>query len=334
MKRYDEGNMRRLENETAGRRRWAIRCRTIAIALLTFMTPVFADETSRLGADCVLEPGPPHAVVRVIDAETIRLDDTSEVRLIGALAPRAPEADAEWPPERDAKAALAGMVMGQTVRLAFSGRRTDRYGRLLAHVFIDRDSKNGWVQGELLKSGHARAYGLPSNVACLDELIAAEGQARLSGQGLWSNAGYAIRASAETAQLNLLRDTFQLIEGRIVQVSRTKNHVYLNFGADWRNDFTAGVTLDRTSRDWAEALAQLEGRRVRVRGWIERHNGPYVAITDRSQVEVLADELPLEPQPRRKRSRKPPPGTQTTNPPEDPAADAATPADAGPAPKH
>ena len=125
--------------------------------------------------------------------------------LIGALAPRAPDAaepdaDAasEWPPERDAKAALTGMVMGQTVRLAFSGRRTDRYGRLLAHVFIDHDGERAWVQGELLKSGHARAYGLPQNVACLDELIAAEAQARLSGQGLWSSAGYSVRASAES----------------------------------------------------------------------------------------------------------------------------------------
>ena len=103
------------------------------------------------------------------------------------------------------------------------------------------------MQGELLRTGHARAYALPQNVSCLDELIAAEAQARLSGQGLWSSAGYSVRASAELAQLNLLRDTFQLIEGRIVQVSRTKNHVYLNFGADWRNDFTAGIALDRSS---------------------------------------------------------------------------------------
>ena len=246
--------MRRLENETACCHSWTVGPLTIAIALLTFMAPVFADEAITLGPDCVLEPGPPHAVVRVIDAETIRLDDTSEVRLIGALAPRAPDAaepdaDAasEWPPERDAKAALTGMVMGQTVRLAFSGRRTDRYGRLLAHVFIDHDGERAWVQGELLRTGHARAYALPQNVSCLDELIAAEAQARLSGQGLWSSAGYSVRASAELAQLNLLRDTFQLIEGRIVQVSRTKNHVYLNFGADWRNDFTAGIALDRSS---------------------------------------------------------------------------------------
>ena len=100
---------------------------TIAIALLAFMAPVFADEAITLGPDCVLELGPPHAVVRVIDAETIRLDDTSEVRLIGALAPRAPDAaepdaDAsEWPPERDAKAALTDMVMGRRFGWLFPG---------------------------------------------------------------------------------------------------------------------------------------------------------------------------------------------------------------------
>ncbi len=43
---------------------------------------------------CELHAGPTRAVVRVIDAETVLLDDGREVRLIGALAPRSPDMSA------------------------------------------------------------------------------------------------------------------------------------------------------------------------------------------------------------------------------------------------
>ncbi len=69
--------------------------------------------------------------------------------------------------ERAAIAALDDLVRGQSVELAFSGRRSDRYGRLLAHVFLRRGGERVWVQGELLSSGHARAYGLPGSLACM-----------------------------------------------------------------------------------------------------------------------------------------------------------------------
>ena len=39
-----------------------------------------------------LEPGPARTVTRIIDGETAALDDGTELRLIGALAPRAIDA--------------------------------------------------------------------------------------------------------------------------------------------------------------------------------------------------------------------------------------------------
>jgi micrococcal nuclease len=96
----------------------------------------------------------------------VLLDDNEEVRLIGALAPRSPDANPgaqAWPPEEDALAALRGLVLGRSVSLAFSGRSVDRYQRRLAHLFFDREGDRVWVQGELLSGGHARAYGLPGS---------------------------------------------------------------------------------------------------------------------------------------------------------------------------
>lgn len=253
----------------------------------------FADELK--SEPCSLSPGPTRAVVRVLDAETIVLDDGSEVRLIGALAPRLPEVAAGapvWPPERDAEAALSELILGRSVELGFAGRRTDRHGRLLAHVFLNSDAGRIWVQGHLLSHGHARAYGLPESTSCLTELLAHERLAREGRTGLWSNAAYQERGAYRTYELLRYRNTFQIVRGRVTNAAETKKYVYLNFGSDWRQDFTAGVPLRSVGRSPAllEWLKALKGRSVRVRGWIERRNGPFIEVTDPMQIEVVDHE--------------------------------------------
>ena len=178
-------------------------------------------------ADCSLEAGPLRAVVKVIDGETLALDDGSEVRLIGALSPRGPDSGSDaltWPPERDAMAALEALVLGKSVELGFAGRKTDRYGRQLAHVHLRDGDSRIWLQEHLLRGGHARAYALR-----------------------------------------------------------------LNFGSNHREDFTANIrpadrkVIEQTGLD----LKSLEGRRVRIRGWIEWRGGPAIEVHDRSQIDVL-----------------------------------------------
>jgi endonuclease YncB( thermonuclease family) len=236
-------------------------------------------------------------VVRVLDSETVLLDDTREVRLIGALAPRAPDmrpdADA-WPPEAAAIEALRALVQGRTVELAYAGRRSDRYGRLLAHLFLDRGGERVWVQGELLKAGHARAYGLPGSFTCMPEMLAHERVARSANTGLWSNGAYRTRSALRAGALMRYRNSYQVVEGRLAHVAPTKARTYLNFGADWRRDFTAGIEAGvlRANPEWAKTLSALEGRRIEVRGWIEYRNGPYIKVEDPSQVAIVEEGAP------------------------------------------
>jgi len=243
-------------------------------------------------ASCELQAGPTRAVVRVIDAETVLLDDHSEVRLIGALAPRAPDMAAEapaWPPEQQAEAALRALVLGRSVEIAYAEHRRDRYGRLLAHLFLNRNGERVWVQGELLSSGHARAYGLPGSFACMRELLAHENVARLSRAGLWANAAYAARRAFRTREILRQRNTYQIVEGRVARVATSKSRTYLNFGRDWRTDFTAGIAtrLVKKEPDLAKLLASLEGKRIEVRGWIEYRSGPFIEVEDPSQIAIV-----------------------------------------------
>ncbi len=244
--------------------------------------------------ECRVEATMVRTAVKVIDGETLVLDDGSEVRLVGAMSPRASDVAAEHatlPLEGRAKSELEALVLGKSVALAFDGRRSDRYGRLLAHVFMGAAPSRVWVQGHMLKRGLARVASMPGSVACLEALIVHERVAREAAAGLWSEAVYQIRSADRTAELLRYRSTYQIVEGRIASASERSGRIFLNFGQDWRNDFTAG--LDAAAARLASAsgldVMGLGGRLVRVRGWIERRGGPYVAVHHPHQIELVAE---------------------------------------------
>jgi endonuclease YncB( thermonuclease family) len=238
-----------------------------------------------------LEAGPTRTVARIVDGETVVLDDGTELRLIGALVPRAIDAGAEpgmWPLEVAAQEELRALILGRSIGLAFDGARTDRYGRLQAHVFsIDGDQPR-WVQGHLLQQGLARAYAQEGNRACSAEALEAERVAREARRGLWADAAYQTRPAALFRELSRYLGTFQVVEGRIARIGVGRGTIYLNFGND-RQEFS--VSLRRGDRGLLGAHADdpkaLEGRYARVRGWIEHRSGPTINLSTAGLIEVL-----------------------------------------------
>lgn len=242
-----------------------------------------------------LEPGPTHSVIRVLDGETVVLDDGGELRLVGALAPRALEVEAEagaWPAEAAAAQALRALVLGRSIELRFGHDRTDRYGRLEAQAFLlDEDGGRRWIQGLLLQQGHARAYAPAGDAGCGADLLAAERPAREARRGLWANAAYQVRPADNAAELARYRATFQVIEGIVIRVATVREAIYLNFDRNWRRGFS--VALRRNESGLLGAYAgnpkALEGRGVRVRGWIEQRGGaPVIDASAGALIEVLA----------------------------------------------
>ena len=105
--------------------------------------------------------------------------------------------------------------------------------------------------------------------------------------GLLGNAVVALLDAP--AELAALRGTFHLGRGRVLKAARVMGRVYLNFGDDWRQDFT--VTVDSRARRMfkkagVDPLA-FKGREVRVRGWLKKWNGPMIDATHPEQIEVL-----------------------------------------------
>ncbi len=238
-----------------------------------------------------LKPGPKAIVGAVVDGDTVVLErpvmGATRIRLVGIQAPKLPLGRKNfpaWPLAAGSKRALEKLTLGKTVSLSFGGSKKDRHGRLLAHLHAPGGV---WVQGEMLSQGMARVYSFSDNRGAVAEMLALEGKARRAKRGIWGLDFYAVKTPRD---LGPLIGTFQLVTGRVLKAARVKSRVYLNFGPDWRKDFT--ITLKTSARRLfatagVDPLA-LEGRMVRVRGWLKKFNGPMIDATHPEQIEVIS----------------------------------------------
>jgi micrococcal nuclease len=128
-------------------------------------------------------------VVRVVDGDTIRVrmgDRIEKVRYIGVNTPelhhprRGPGRDID-PGGREAADVNHHLVSGKHVRLEFDVRERDRYGRLLAYVWVG----DVMVNAELVRRGYAQVMTVPPNVRYQSLFLSLERAAREGGRGLW-----------------------------------------------------------------------------------------------------------------------------------------------------
>lgn len=254
---------------------------------------------------CALVRGPSATVTSVVDGDTVLLADGSTVRLAGVLAPR-PSDVAEpgvlWPAAEASREHLAALVSGRTVLLGFAGRRSDRWGTLVAHVFVARMVDGVahpalWVQGRLLSDGHARAHTQPGMTACARELALHEEVGRGIRRGLWADPHYAVLRADQTRALSAAAGTYVLAEGRVVQVAESRGGTAVRFGADPRRDFAVLLTpvVRRAFVAAGIDLKALAGRLVRVRGWVAVRGGPFIDLHHPQQIEIADVPAPMNP---------------------------------------
>lgn len=234
-----------------------------------------------------LGDGGEYEVAGIVDGDTIILDDGREVRLVGIQAPKLPlgrEDFKAWPLGYEAKTRVQSLVGGRMVRLHLGAQPVDRHGRVLAHVIRSADGL--WLQGTLLEEGLARVYTFPDNRLMADEMLALERGARDAGAGVWALPYYAIR-TPDTVRFD--EGSYQLVEGRVLDAAQVRGRVYLNFGANWRTDFTVKIEKRHVAafEDMGLDPLSLKGQRIRVRGWVGLENGPMITLDHPERLEVL-----------------------------------------------
>ena len=132
---------------------------------------------------------------RVVDGDTIELRDGRLVRYIGIDTPEVRRRVAgRWTEDPEpfglaAAAANRALVDGRTVRLEYDIQRTDRYGRLLAYVYVRlADGAEVMVNERLVAEGIAQPMTIPPNVRHAERFRALADEARRGRRGLWGTA--------------------------------------------------------------------------------------------------------------------------------------------------
>ncbi len=233
--------------------------------------------------------GAPTVIATVIAGDTVRDAAGTAVRLAGIEVPRAPldlRADAPWPLAAAARVALANLVGGRSVELIPAGEGTpDRHGRLPAYL---RLADGTLAQEALLAEGLARARWLPGEGDCFVAFRDAEIPARAARKGLWASPHYATRLPDDPS-LGTRNGLYELVEGRVISVGHGFRMVFLDFGRNFRRDFTVMVPPAVADAMLAAGLPadSLLDRRIRVRGVIEESGGPAIRLNDPAEIEVL-----------------------------------------------
>ena len=258
-----------------------IRAATLLALIVLSLAP-----SARAAGPQALATGGGGVVREVVSGDMLVLTDGRVVKLAGIQAPKVNAGrnrPFKWPLAEEAKKALERLALGRNVTLYFGGVRQDRHDRLPAQLVRDDGL---WLQGELLGQGWARVYASTDLAVLGGELYAREAAARQTRLGIWNLPFYAVRGPEG---LGHDYDSFQIVEGRILAAAQAKGQIFLNFGPDWRTDFTIRVPRRavRAFRQLHGDPARLQGRLIRVRGWVYRHNGPEIELVHPEQMERL-----------------------------------------------
>lgn len=209
-------------------------------------------------------------------AQDITMAETGTVRLACIDIPEDFEARA-----RERVQALLDASNGALKLWHEKEAEPDRHDRLNVQA---RTEDGTWLQAELVRDGLARIFPCVEQDGIPPLLRLYEDTARANDAGLWGDWRYDVKTPERAAKFT---NSFQVVEATVVDVAERRSALYVNFGEDWRTDFTVMIEksdLRKLRRDGMEPL-DWKDKTIRVRGWLEKYNGPLIRVRRMSQVE-------------------------------------------------
>lgn len=118
-------------------------------------------------------------VKRVVDGDTVVLENGSIVRYVGITAPENND-----PFEKESTEENRKLVEGKTVSLEYDNYKGDKFGRILAYLVVN--GKN--ISVELARKGLAQVviYQHKKPFIYANELLKAQNEAKKKKLGIWS----------------------------------------------------------------------------------------------------------------------------------------------------
>lgn len=228
-----------------------------------------------------------YKVQKVIDGDTIRLANGRLLRYIGIDTPeiRVKNGDnfiySPQPFALEAKEYNQSLVFGKTIKVEYDVEKQDRYGRLLGYCFAD----GVFVNAKLLEEGYAVIYTYPPNIKYSDLFYKLQTDARKKNRGLWGS--YQV-INSENAQSYI--GQIRTVQGSVKSTHKSAKCVSLNFGDDWRTDFTVVIfnnSMDSFRKKGINPLSFYQGKLVEVTGRIREYNGPEIIVNTPLEIEII-----------------------------------------------
>ncbi|MBH0228829.1 thermonuclease family protein [Halobacillus yeomjeoni] len=150
------------------------------------------EEEAKAKAEAEKKKNAPNATVtRVVDGDTLKVNMNGKEEEIRLLLIDTPETvhpnEPVQPFGPEASQFVKDTLSGQQVRVQVGKEARDKYGRMLAYVYIGEET----IQEKLLRKGLARTAYLYNDLTLLDRFHNAQANAMSSGIGVWSIPGYA-----------------------------------------------------------------------------------------------------------------------------------------------
>lgn len=246
--------------------------------LVSLVPKTHAAEAPAIPPDCQLKNAYTRQLSDVSDAENLVLSDGSEVNLNILTS------DLDDPVVLNALKKLVGKTV-TILQAKNSDHPPDRYGRLSGQVMVHNNEQRTWLQASLISQGIAQTRIARTPSPCLTALLQLEATARQRKKGHWSTGLFKVLPASEPELLLKEADSYSIVEGTITRRSKSRGRVYLNFGKDWKQDFTVRIPARLLENN--QIGTQLDkGSRVRVRGWITSKNGPLMDVQNLDALEL------------------------------------------------
>lgn len=209
-----------------------------------------------------------------------------------AAAPPAVEVTGIGAPTAGEPPAMPALV-GQRRAAKEGARRPSREDRAQNRAPPPGEAPGEDLAAMLIRAGAGYARPMAGDDACRAERLAAEDEARTARRGLWALA-VAIAPAHDADAMAIRAGLFTVAEGRVLAAGATRERVYLNFGASWRQDFTVMIEREDFATILGDSLepAALRGTLMRVRGVVQTDGGPAIAVRQAGEIVRLSQAGP------------------------------------------
>lgn len=231
-------------------------------ALITLVIGAFLWPIENVAASCKYSGALEDVVIRsVTDGDTLVLNDGRKVRLLGINTPELGfGGEASEPYAVDAKDYVESLWQAeQSAKIGVGRQQKDKYGRVLAHVFIGEIN----VVEQLLAKGWGFANVRPPDLElanCYADIATKAQQANLA---VWANSTFYSDSRSD------LSGGFTVLSGKLVDINVSGRSWWLRLDGD------AVLLINRASQAYfsRQDLRRMLGKKITVQGWLAARRG-------------------------------------------------------------